>query len=152
MSGVRLVQGPGFSNYQETIVANSANLDFGDYVVLDTNGFLARAAAGQKVQGIYCEQFKTIASDNQTVGLVKSKWQPMTDDMVFELTADQACTQTDIGAYADIKLVSNAFQLDLPAGNTGQFEVIDFDPNRDGSTTVVRVVCAEPEQLAFAQS
>jgi len=151
MAGVRIVQGPDTSNTQELILANSASLDYGDFVVIDASGFLNRAAAGEKIQGYYVEQRKTVTADNQTVAQVKGRWEPNIDQVVFELTADQAATQTDVGAYADIVLSGTTILANLAAGASGQLEIIDFDPNRDGTTTLVRATVAEPEKLAFAQ-
>jgi len=121
-------------------------------VTINSDGFLARTAATEKIDGYYVGAPVTAAADNQTVAMVKGQYEVNTGDVVFEMTADQACTQTDVGAYADIKLATNAFQLDLGTGATGQMFVQDFDPERDGSTTIVRVKIAEPQQLAFAQS
>lgn len=152
MSGVRIVQGANTSNTQEVILANSADLDFSDPVKIDSSGFLAAVAAGDKVQGFFAQAATAVASDNQTVALTKGKYQPVADGMVIELTADQACVQTDLGAYADFAVSAGDFTANLSAGTSGQLEVIDFDPNRDGSTTLVRCVVSEPEALAFAQA
>ena len=152
MSGVRIVQGMNTSNTQECILVNSAIIDFGDFVKIDSNGFLSQVAAGDKIQGVYVEAKKTVTSDNQTVAKVTGKWEPNIDSMVFELTANQACTQTDLGQYSDVIVTSNAYTVNLNSGATGQLELIDFDPNRDGTTTLVRVMVSEPEKLAFAQS
>jgi hypothetical protein len=152
MSGVYIVHGADTSNTQEVILANSADLDFSDPVKIDSSGFLAAVTAGDKVQGFFAQASTTVASDNQTVGLIKGRYQPVADGMVLELTADQACTQTDLGAYADFVISSGDFKANLAAGASGQLEIIDFDPNRDGTTTLVRAVIAEPEALAFAQA
>lgn len=152
MAGVRTVQAHDTSNIQEVIMTNSASIDFGDFVTIDSDGFLKRIAAGEKILGTFAEQTKTAAADNQTVAQVKGKYEPIDLYDVFELTADQACTQTDLGAYADIVMSSSTILANLAAGATGQLFVIDFDPNRDGTTTLVRVKVAEPQQLAFAQS
>lgn len=153
MSGIMLKQNPaGFANMQECIMANSADLDLFDPVKIDSNGFLAACAAGDKVQGWFAEASKSVASDNQTVAQTKGRYIPVRDDQVIELTADQACTQTDLGAYADFVVSAGDFKANLAAGSTGQLEIIDFDPNRDGTTTLVRAVVAEPQALAFAQS
>lgn len=149
MSGVRLVSGMKTSNLQKKILTNSTYLDNGDFVTIDVNGFLARTAAGDKITGIYEGASVTAAADNQTVAKVEGYYQPIEEDMVFELTSDQACQDTDVGAYADIKLSTNAFQLDLAAGATGQMYVIGYDAN---ATTTVQCKVAEPAQLAFAQS
>lgn len=151
MSGVRIVQGPDTSNTQELILANSTYLDNGDFVTIDADGFLARTAAGDKIDGYYVGSTITAAADNETAAMVKVPYEINTDQVVFEMTSDQACAQTDVGTYADIKLATNAFQLDLAGGATGQMFVQDFDPDRDGSTTKVRVKIAEPQQLGFTQ-
>lgn len=153
MSGINVVQDTPTPNIQELIVANSVYLDFGDFVTINSDGFLKRTAATEKIAGCFSQLGGvTYAADNQTVGLLKGKYQPVTDDQVFELTADQACTQTDLGQYADIKLSTNAFQCDLNSGATGQLHVIDFDPERNGSTTIVRCKVAEPQDSGFAQT
>ena len=152
MSGVRVMQGPKTYNVQECIMANSAHLDPDDFVIINSSGFLNKPAAGDKIQGFFMGAATDATADNQTVGLVKVKYCPVDQNTVFELTADQACTQTDLGAYADIIVSTNAITCNLAAGSSGQLEVIDFDPNRDGTTTLVRCVIAEPEALAFAQA
>ena len=133
-------------------MTNSTQLDFGDFITIDTNGFLKKIAAGEKIMGTFAEQSKTATSDNQTVAQYKGKYEPIDLYDVFEMTSDQACTQTDVGAYADVVIASAAINCDLAAGATGQLLVIDFDPDRNGSTTKVRVKVAEPQNLAFAQS
>jgi hypothetical protein len=135
------------SNTQGRILANSTYLDNKDFVTIDANGFLARTAAAEKITGIYIGTSVTATIDNQTVAKVVGYYEPIQEDMEFELTSDQACTDTDVGAYADIKLSTNAFQLDLAAGASGQMYVIDYDVN---ATTTVRCKVAEPAGLAFA--
>jgi hypothetical protein len=152
MSGVYLVQGERTLNPQELVLANSAVIQYGDFVTIDSNGFLNRSAATEKIAGIYAEQQKTVTADNQTVAAVKGVYIPINGSEVFEMTADQACTQTDVGQYADIVLSSTAILANLNSGATGGLFVIDFDPNRDGTTTLVRVQVAEPQRLGFAQA
>lgn len=152
MSGVKLVQGPDTYNLQSLILANSVHLENGDFVTIDADGFLKRTAATEKIMGYYVGETVDAASDNETVDQVKGNYQPLNLNEVFEMTSDQACTQTDVGAYADISLSTNAFLVNLAAGSTGQLIVIGFDPNDDGSTTTVRVMVAEPQQFAFAQA
>jgi len=154
MSGIRVVQEPNPYNYQSCILANSAHLDPDDPVYIDSSGFLNKATTSSKVQGYYVGASVTATSDNQTVALQEGTYQPVMagGGTVFEGTADQACTQTDIGAYADFAINTNAFTINLAAGASGQVEIIDFDPNNDGTTTLVRFVIAEPQALAFAQA
>lgn len=154
MSGIRVVQEPNPYNYQSCIMANSAHLDPDDPVTINSSGFLNKVAAGDKVQGYYIGASVDATSDNQTVALEEASYQPVMagGGTVFEGTADQACTQTDIGAYADFAVSTNAITINLAAGSSGQVEIIEFDPNSDGSTTLVRFVIAEPQALAFAQA
>lgn len=156
MSGVRLVQRGSQENAQELILANSTYLDFEDFVTVNSSGFLARSAAGEKIDGYFLGSSNglstTATADNQTVAMVKGKYQPISPEMVFEMTADQACTQTDVGAYADVALSTNAFLVNLAAGASGSLYVRDFDPDRDGSTTKVRVSVAERQVDAYAQA
>lgn len=152
MSGITVVQEPNQYNFQSCILANSAHLDPDDPVYIDSSGFLNKVSATTKVQGYYVGASIDAASDNQTVGLVEGTYQPVDTETVFQGTADQACTQTDIGAYADFAVNANAITINLAAGASGQVEIIDFDPNNDGTTTLVRFKIAEPQALAFAQA
>ena len=151
MSGIQLVNSPLVPNTKEVIMANSASFDRGDPVKIDSNGFLAPVAAGDKVEGFFAQADTDATSDNQTVAQAKGKYDPVTAEHIFDITADQACTQTDLGAYADFAVAAGVFQLNLAAGSSGQCYVMDFDPDRDGTTTKVRCKIAEPEYLAFAQ-
>lgn len=152
MSGIKVVQMPGQYNRQSTILANSAHLDPDDPVYIDSSGFLNKVTAGSLVEGFYIGASIDAASDNQTVAAVKGAWQPVDTATVFEGTADQACAQTDVGAYANFAVNTNAITINLAAGSSGQAQIIDFDPNDDGSTTLVRFNIAEPQALAFAQA
>lgn len=133
------------------IGVNSAQFSTADGVYADSNGFLALITTSSKVLG-YALQDVTMASDNQTVAQVKPLYERAMG-ILMEYTADQACTQTDIGAYADMGTVtSGVFVLNLAAGTSGQFFVHGFDPDNDGTTTLTIVEVAEPQVLAFAQA
>jgi len=136
---------------EPVIGANSVVFAVGSPVTLDSSGFLALSAAGDKVYG-YCVEEITMASDNQTV----AKYQPavvLPDNVVAWFDADQDATQTDIGAYADIASVSAGIAtLNLAAGSSGQFIVLSIDPYGDGDNSIVAVKVAEPQVLAFAQA
>ena len=137
---------------QPVIGKNSEQFSVGDPVTIDSNGFLARAtSSGEKIWG-FANQDVTMASDNQTVAAVKPEVIPF-DGVTMVFTADQAVTQTDIGAYADIVTsTSGGYVLNFAAGSTGQFLCTGFDPNNDGTTTLAIVKVAEPQLFAFAQS
>ena len=133
------------------IGVNSAAFADADAVYLDTNGFLALATTSSKIYG-YAKQVATMASDNQTVAQVKPTY-VIALGLAMVYGADQAGTQTDIGAYADFGTVtSGAFELDLAAGATGQMLVVGIDPYRTSTTTDILVEVAEPQNFAFAQS
>lgn len=134
------------------IGATSVQFTHADAVYIDSSGFLALATAGSKVLGYYCGQGETMAATNQTVKKVCPDYVYAADvEMVYG--SDQACAQTDVGAYADFgTATTGAFELNLSAGATGQFLVIGFDPNGDGTTTDVVVVVAEDQRAAFAQT
>ncbi len=150
MSGVRIVQGSDTSNDQETVMANSAVIDFQDPVWLNASGFLEQISTSSRVEGFFEAQRPTVTSDNQTVALQKGQWDGNLYDVVVEMTADQAATQADVGGYFFVAIASNVITANLPANATaGQFQLIDFDPDRDGSTTKIRAKVAFPEQLAF---
>ncbi len=151
MSNVRNVSGQDSYDTRGIILANSAEIDFLDPVVINATGFLERAAAGQKIQGWFMGARVVAAADNETVAQVKGYFQESSDEQMITLEADQACTQTDVGAYADIAVAAGSVTVNLPAGVSGQLEVVDFDPERTGATTIVVCKVAEPQYLAFAQ-
>lgn len=143
----RVREGHGYPIIQ----ANSITTVVADALLIDTSGFLAMVTTSSKVFG-YANEDKTITSDNQTVAKYKILYVPAEGvEMVYG--ADQAATQTDIGAYADFVTVTvGAFQLNLAAGNTGQMFVLGFGPFDEGVTTTdVVVEVAEPQLLAFTQ-
>ena len=130
---------------------NSEALACADVVYADADGFLAKITTSSKVLG-YALDDVTMAADNQTVAKVKPRYMDaLTVKMVYG--ADQAATQTDIGAYADMGTVtSGGFQLNLVAGVSGQFFVLGFDPDEEEDDDAVVVEVAEPQVLAFAQA
>ena len=127
---------------------SSAQFQIGDPVYIDGDGFLALATAGSKILG-YAVEDVTMSATNETVAKVCPKY-IYAEDVEIEADSDQACTQTDIGAYADLGTATTGAQnLNLAAGATGQFLVLGFDA--DDTDKVIAVV-AEPQKLAFAQS
>lgn len=130
------------------IAKNSEAFAVGDAVYIDGDGFLAKITTSSKVLG-YAIETVTVAADNQTVAK-KCPQYVYAEDVEVEIDSDQACTQTDIGAYADMGTVTSGAQvLNLAAGTSGQFLVLGFDAD---DTDKVIVVVAEPQKLAFAQA
>lgn len=131
------------------IMNNSEVFAYADPVSIDASGHLIVATAGVKVIG-YCLEAKTAASDNETVAKKTVQYLEAPGvEMVY--TSDTACTQTDVGAYADLTGTTGAIEINLLAGTTGQFLVKAFDPEVDGDTDLVVVEVAEPQHLGFTQ-
>lgn len=130
---------------------NSGAFATADALYIDSNGWLTVVSTSSKVLGFSLDN-RTMAAANQTVAKVKPLYTPWLG-IVAVYTADQACVQTDIGAYADLVTVTSGAQvLNLVAGTSGQFHVLGFDPDGDGTTTLTVVEVAEPQQLGFAQA
>lgn len=128
---------------------NSEVFSKGDPVTIDSDGFLIYATAGTKVLGFSLEDV-TMTSSNQTVAKYSPQYVPALGVKMIYL-ADQACTQTDLGQYADLVGTTGATLMNLNSGATGQFLVEAFNPDGLGDTYVV-VSVAEPLQYAFAQA
>jgi len=131
---------------------NSAQFSYADAVYIDLDGFLALSSTTNKIHGYYVGAGETMASDNETVAK-KCPDYVYAQDVEMIYGSDQACTQTDIGTYADFgTATTGAFELNLAGGATGQFLILGFDPEGEGDTDVVVVVAAEIQKAAFAQS
>lgn len=131
------------------IAKNSEAFAKADPVMIDSDGLTVVATATSKVIGYAMEDF-TAASDNQTVAKKYPKCAPARGQLMV-YTSDQACTQTDCGAYAELAGTTGAITINLAAGSSGSFIVRGFDPDKDGSTTKVVVMAAEVQDDAYAQ-
>ena len=142
----------GLGRGYPVIGLNSQAFAHADALLIDSNGLLAMASTSSKILGYYTGQGETMASDNQTVAKVTPDYCYAQDvEMVYG--SDQDATQTDVGAYADLgTATTGAQQLDLVAGSTGQFFVLGFDPEGDGTDNDVVVVAAEIQKSAAAQA
>lgn len=128
---------------------NSEAFAKADPVTIDANGFLIVATAGDRILG-WCLQDVTMSASNQTVAKVKPAYVPALG-VQMQITADQACVQTDVGAYADISGTTGAINVNLSAGTSGSLFVWGFNPDGAGDTEVI-VSVAEPQDLAYAQA
>ncbi len=137
---------------QSIIGGNSVQFTTGDEILINAAGFLAMTTAGGVVLGVAGGNV-TMAADNQTVAAVRPSYRPW-HGLHMLYGADQACTQTDVGAYADFGTVTTgAFQLNLAAGTSGQCHVLAFNPNAaETSATDVVVEFSEVQSLAYAQA
>ncbi len=133
---------------QPVIGKNSEAFARGDALYIDTDGFLAKITTSSKVFAYAIEDI-TMASDNQTVAMYCPQY-IYADGVEIIVDTDQAVTQTDIGAYADMGTVtSNAMVLNLAAGSSGQFFVLGYVAD---NTSKAIVTVAEPQNYAFAQA
>lgn len=153
MSGVTIVQGANVSNDQELIGANSAAIDFQDPVTI-SSGFLQRIAAGNVISGFFEGAVgTTFTSNNQTVAKVKGQYDGNWQMVVVQMNtlSAVALVQANIGQFFNVNVTTGVITIDTATfGTTGQFELIDFDPNRDGTTTIGVARVALPQDLSFA--
>jgi len=166
--GIHCVHGP--EKVRPPVCAlGSAQFAVATPVTIDTNGFLAPiSSSGEKIWG-YCTEDVTAISTNSsgsTAGVTQQhdkaahSYAPRIiepDNVDFWADSDQAMTQTDIGAYADVVSVSaGVVTINLAAGASGQFHVIGLLSNvnqlGDGDTDRIIVRAAEPQDMAFAQA
>lgn len=132
------------------IGVDSTQFSIGDAVYIDSNGYLALATTSSKILG-YCIEDKTTSSTNATVEYYCPQY-VYGEDVEILIDSDQAATQTDIGAYADLaSATTGAMTLNLAAGSTGQFFVLGWDTDTPNTSKVVCTI-AEPQKFAFAQS
>ncbi len=93
-----------------------------------------------------------MTASNQTVALVCPKYYYAAGVLVV-YPGDSACTQTKIGEYCDlVSNTSGAQTLNGTVNATGQFFILGFDPENNGTTTDYVVTVAEPQNFGFAQS
>jgi hypothetical protein len=142
--------GPDVPVEASVVGKNSEVFAVADPVTI-ASGFLKVAAAGERIIG-YALDAVTMASDNQTVAKVAPKIYPALNGLVqMQYTADQAAVATDVGLFADLSGTTGAIQINLAGGASGQFVVLDYDPEKDGTTTEVIVEASELGRLAYAQ-
>lgn len=152
MSGVRIVQGSDVSNDQELIMANSASIDFQDPVTI-ASGFLNRITSSSPIEGFFEAQTTIVLSNNQTVALQKGQYDGNFEDVVVEMStlSAVAIVQANVGLYFNVDVTAGVITCNTTTlGTTGQFQLIDFDPNRDGTTTLLRAKVSLPQELSFA--
>lgn len=150
---------------QSVIAKNSEVFAEASPVTINSSGFLAVAAAGEKIYG-FCSQAGTALSTNQngTVPQTNSVsaigWAPRVigyKGVQFWADGDGTITQTKVGEYADIASSSaGVVTMNNTTGATGQFLLLgldsDVDPSSDGDTDRGVYLVAEPQQFGFAQS
>lgn len=150
---MRFYKIPVDAAYEKPAIAgNSVAFNIGDAVYVDTSGFLAIATTSSKIYGFVMEAF-TAASDNQTVAKYKPTVLPAIPGVQVVLTSSAAMGQTNIGEYSDLSTVTSGAQvLNGTSAATGQFYIVDVDPEGEGTTTDIVVEVAEYQKAGFAQA
>lgn len=152
MSGVTITQDADVSNNQQLIMANSASIDFMDPVAI-VSGFLTRITASTPITGFFQAQTTAVASNNQTVGKVLGQYDGNYQTVVVNMNTLNAVAvvQANIGQFFNVNVTTGVITADTGTfGTTGQFECIDFDPQRIGATTVIVARVSLPAELSFA--
>jgi|ERR1035437_7611516 hypothetical protein len=132
---------------------NSQQLSKVDGVSIDTSGRLILATNSSRIHG-FSNDDRTMTSDNETVAKVCPQYVPAFDTEIF-ITADQAVVQTQVGDYVVYAVVTTGIQTvsaSTSSATVGQFEVLGFDPYKDGTTTLAVVAPARFQALAYAPS
>lgn len=136
----KFLQDPaGFGVGYPNIGANSIVFNVGDAIYINTSGFLDIATTTSKIFGYSLEDV-TMTSDNQTVAKVCPKF-VRAEFVAMVYPANGAITQTMVGEYAVFSSATAGAQTisNTTSATVGQFLVIGFDPNADGTTTDVVV-------------
>ena len=134
------------------IAAQGIQFTIGDAVYIDTSGFLAIATTSSKIIGFVMESF-TATADNNTVKKYRPTVLPALQGVQVVMTMSTAIAQTNVGEYSDLSTVTTGAQvLNATTGATGQFFVLDFDPEGEGTTTDAVVEVAEYQKAGFAQA
>lgn len=115
---------------------NSEEFTSGDAVTI-SSGFLQVAGATDRVYGIV-QKSQTMASDNETVGLVKPSVQ--VPDLGYEFLAgtNADLAATSVGTYYKLVGTTGIMQVDVSAGAmTGAARIVEctqVDPLNEGGT------------------
>lgn len=139
----RFARDPAFYGVGYPVIgANSIVFNTADALYINTSGFLDIASTTSKIFG-YSLGDITMASDNQTVAKVKPPYAPAQGVEVI-YPANGAITQTMVGEYTVFSSATAGAQTisNTTSATVGQFVVLGFDPDNDGTTTDVVVKAA----------
>lgn len=126
------------------IGVNSQAFALADAVYINSSGFLDVVdSADVPILGFSLDA-RTMASDNQTVAKVKPQYVYAEGvEMVYPKNSSTGVDQTDVGEYCNLATFTTGAQdlANASSGTTGQFLIMGFDPDNDGTTTdaVVKV-------------
>lgn len=162
------VDHPKMLHGDATIVANSVVIKIGDAVKWDTDGFIALAAATNKVLGIVAgvtdlnginvdpdsgtlDTF-TMNSANETTATFKYRVSVIVDDSaLFKNDSSGTLAQTNIGQFFDL---TDEDQIDQSSASdtSGQFQLIQLDPDAEGDASMGLFKIAESQLHPYAQA
>ncbi len=130
-----LAQGVGYP----VIGKDSIVFYVADALYIDTDGLLTTATTSSKILG-YSLDNVTMSSTNSTVAKVCPNYVYALNTLVV-YPADEAVAQTGVGAHTVFaSATAGAQTLDGTVSDTvGQFQIMGFDPAKDGTTTDIVV-------------
>lgn len=137
----------GYGTGFPIIGANSVQFNTADALYINSSGFLDTASTSSKIYGYSIETPAVMASDNQTVAKVCPKY-CYAEQVEVVYPANGAITQTMVGEYTVFSSATAGAQTisNTTSATVGQFLIVGFDPDKDGTTTDVVV------RAAFKQS
>lgn len=139
----------GVKQGRPVIGKNSQQFSKGDAVLIDGNGFLALATTSGKQTGWALED-STMASDNQTVGVVCPLYAEP-DEVNVVLTSSTALTQTAVGEYSNYSTAAtgNFVVSASTSATSGTVQIVQLDPYGTGNLSQVVVKVANPQNLSM---
>ena len=116
-----------------------------DALYINTDGLLTTATTSSKIVGFSLEDV-TMSSTNSTVAKVCPKY-AAAQSVEVRYPANGAFAQTNVGAIAVFSSATAGAQTisTTTSDTVGQFMVLGFDPDNDGTTTDVVVRVALPQ-------
>lgn len=141
-----------FGSGYPVIGLDSIVFNVGDALYINTDGLLTTATTSSKIMG-YSTGNVTMSATNSTVAKVCPNY-VYSYDVLMVYPANGAITQTMVGAYtvfssatAGAQTISNTI-----SDTVGQFQVVGFDPAKDGTTTDVVVRASFRQGDTYAAS
>ena len=131
--------GQGSPDYRYDIIGNnSEDFDTGDPVSINTTNELIVTTGTLAVVGVAVKD-QTLASDNETVGLVTPAFIPSEDHVwLMGTNSDLTSNATDYGKYYKLTGASGLVQVDVSSGvqddNDRHVMIVKVDPRGIGGT------------------
>ncbi len=158
----------------KVIIANSTTVKLGQAVRVNTAGFIVPASAGDALLGIVSglvdnsnipvngfnyggnsghtklnDDRLTTASDNTTrVTKVYAEVDVALPGVVFYNDADGALAQTNLMQFFDHDSDADQITVSTASDTSGQFQLIELDPDNDGDTSKGLFRISEPQLMS----